>query len=47
MFMLMEIEWRFQLWTPKGHKITIYKKPKDCSWFLINSLREREQIDEA
>lgn len=25
-------EWRFELWTPKGRRIVLYKKPADESW---------------
>ena len=46
-FVLMEIEWRFQLWTSKGHKITIYWKPEYSSWLLMKSLRKPEQIHET
>jgi hypothetical protein len=46
-FVLMEIEWRLQLWTPKGQNITLYWKPKYGSWLLIKSLRKPEQIHEA
>ena len=34
---LMLVEWRFELWTFKGDKITLYRRPKHGSWFLINA----------
>ena len=42
-FVMMQIEWRFQLWTFKGDKITLYKKPEHCSWLLMNALCKPEQ----
>jgi len=43
-FVLMQIEWRFQLWTPKGDKITLYKRPEHCSWLLMKALCKPETI---
>jgi len=34
---LVQIEWRFQLWTLKGERITMYRKPLYKSWGLLDS----------
>jgi hypothetical protein len=41
-FVLILVEWRFELWTFKGDKITLYRKPKHGSWFLINAFVQAE-----
>ncbi|PMD34519.1 hypothetical protein L207DRAFT_496293 [Hyaloscypha variabilis F] len=46
-FVLMQIEWRFQLWTLNGDRITLYRKPKYCSWHSMNALGKPEQIHET
>lgn len=41
-------EWRFELWTPKGRRIMMYKKPMDETWFNWNKRVEplpTEEID--
>lgn len=40
-FILVQVEWRFELWTLKGEPITIYRKPKCKSWFLLQALWDR------
>lgn len=45
-FVLMLIEWYFQLWTLKGDEITLYSKPKYCSWNLMHPVCRPEQIHE-
>jgi len=34
---LVQIEWRFELWTLKGERITMYRKPLYKSWGLLDS----------
>jgi hypothetical protein len=38
---LVQFEWRFELWTLKGENITIYQKPPSKSWNLLDSLWDR------
>jgi hypothetical protein len=40
-FLLTQIEWRFELWTLKGETITIYRKPECKSWSILSSFWER------
>jgi hypothetical protein len=40
-FLLIQIEWRFELWTLKGEPITIYRKPECKSWSILSSFWER------
>jgi hypothetical protein len=41
---LVQIEWRFEIWTFKGDLITIYRKPKKSSWFMTAALMKPEVI---
>ena len=34
-FCLVQVEWQYEIWTPVGEPITIYRKPKHASWFAI------------
>jgi hypothetical protein len=40
-FVLVQIEWRFELWTLKGELITMYRKPPSKSWLLLNAYADR------
>jgi len=40
-FILVQFEWRFELWTLKGDPITLYSKPKCKSWSLLSALYDR------
>ncbi|CZR66976.1 uncharacterized protein PAC_16875 [Phialocephala subalpina] len=40
-FLLVEIEWRFELWTLKGERITGYRKPVCKSWNLLEAFWDR------
>jgi hypothetical protein len=33
--LLVQVEWKYELWTFKENPITIYRKPKHASWFLL------------
>ena len=46
-FVLMLIEWHFQVWTLKDDKITLYRKPKYCSWHLMHPLSKPKQVHET
>ena len=46
-FVLMLIEWRFELWTPRRDEITLYRKPDHCSWFALNAKGKQEKIRES
>jgi hypothetical protein len=41
---LEQVEWKFEIWAFKGDRITIYKKPKGSSWFLMEVLMKPEVI---
>jgi len=41
---LVQIEWRFEIWTFKGDPITIYRKPERASWFMMADLIKPEVI---
>jgi len=32
---LIQLEWKFQIWTPVGQPIVMYRKPEDASWFAM------------
>jgi hypothetical protein len=38
---LIQLEWRFELWTLKGEPITMYRKPATKSWMLMDAIAER------
>ena len=46
-FVLMLMEWRFELWTPKGNEVTLYRKPGQCSWFALRVKVKPEKIHES
>lgn len=37
-FILEQLEWRFELWTSKGERITMYRKPELRSWSILDAL---------
>jgi hypothetical protein len=41
---LVQVEWRFEIWTFIGDPITIYRKPKKASWFMMAALMNPEVI---
>jgi hypothetical protein len=41
---LVQFEWRFELWTLKGENITTYQKPPSKSWNLLDSLWDRNPM---
>jgi hypothetical protein len=43
-FILTQIEWRFEIWTWKGERITLYRKPPLKSWLLMEALMKPERI---
>jgi hypothetical protein len=43
-FVLTQTEWRFEIWTWKGERITLYRKPPLKSWLLMEALMKPEQI---
>jgi hypothetical protein len=40
-FILVKVEWRFELWTLKGEPITIYRKPQRKSWNILEAFWDR------
>ena len=44
-FLMMHFEWRFELWTLKGERITMYRKPMLKSWSLMESFAARKPVE--
>ncbi|KUJ10190.1 uncharacterized protein LY89DRAFT_787811 [Mollisia scopiformis] len=41
---LVHMEWKFELWTLKGDRITLYRKPPYKSWSLLDSCYDRKPV---
>lgn len=41
---LVAVEWRFELWTLKGERIEIYRKPPLKSWSLMDAVAYRKPV---
>ena len=44
-FILEHFEWRFELWTLKGDRITMYRKPMLKSWNLLDAIWFRKPLE--
>ena len=44
-FILQYYEWRLELWTLKGERIVMYRKPTLKSWGLMNSFAMRKPVE--
>ena len=44
-FLCESLEWRFEVWTLKGERITIYRKPPLKNWSLIDAVAFRKPVE--
>jgi hypothetical protein len=43
-FCLTHVEWKFDIWTPRHERITMYRMPQDAYWWEFTSRGDEHEL---